>query len=166
MTYDQLVNAVETALSPLAGASGGSVQVAESLEEARRFLAASPNRWRVIIHWEGYGEHAEARNGMTSHQLATVIQAPRGLVHKPDPTKAKPSGAPGFSAYIAAVTGWMTAMRFPNGTGADIAGFALAGSQWLETTAGFAAHVLNWRLDAALPAFTTTIPLVFPHLDP
>lgn len=166
MTYDQLVNAVENALAPLAAAAGGRVIVAESLEEARKFLDAAPNRWRVILHWEGYAEHPEARNGMTSHQVATAIQAPRGLAHKPDVTKDKPSGAPAFSSYIAVVIGWMTALRFPNGTGADIAGFSLTGSQWLETQPGYAAHVLTWRLDAALPAFTTTIPLEFPHLNP
>lgn len=164
MTYPQLIQAVQSALAPLAAAEGGSVIVAESIEQARSFLDSAPNRWRVILHWEGFGDHDKAREGMTSHQVATVIQAPRGLDHSPDITRPQLDGTPGFSARIAAIVGWMGAMRFPNGTGADVAGFAMAGSQWLATVPNFAAHVINWKLDAALPPYEKTIPLVFPHL--
>lgn len=164
MTYDQLINSLETALTARVTAAGGKLEVAESLEEARKFLDGAPNRWRLILHWEGYGEHSSAREGMTIHQVATVIQAPRGLGMKPSPVKQGPAGQQPFSHYISAVTAWMTAMRFPDGTGADSAGFAPAGSQWLQTQTGFAAHVLNWKLDAALPPFDLTIPLEFPHL--
>lgn len=143
----------------------GVLEVAESLEQARTFLDSAPRGWRLILHWEGFGEHPEARMGMTTHQVATVIQAPRGLGHKPSPIATSPTGRPAFSSYIRTVTDWLTAMRFPDGTGADVAGFAPAGSQWLATTPGFAAHVLNWKLDAALPAFDLTIPLTFPHLS-
>ena len=165
MTYPQLIQAVEAALTPLANAAGGSVIVAESIEQARAFLDAAPNRWRIILHWEGFGDHANAREGMTSHQVATVIQAPRGLEHTPDITRPQPDGTPGFSTRISSLVGWMGAMRFPNGTGADVAGFAMAGSQWLPTVPNFAAHVINWKLDAALPPYSQTIPLVFPHLS-
>lgn len=164
MDYDQLMVAVETALAPRVAAAKGEVIVAESLDQARKFLEGAPKRWRVILHWEGYGEHPSARLGMVTHQVATVIQAPRGMPVKPSPIKAGPSGQVPFSHYIRDVTMWMTAMRFPDGTGADDAGFSPAGSLWLETLAGFAAHVLNWRLDAALPGYDLTIPLNFPHL--
>lgn len=165
MTYDQLINAIETALAPRVAAAGGVLEVAQSLAEARRFLESAPGRWRLVLHWEGYGEHPAAREGMTSHQVATVIQAPRGLAHRPSPVKPGPAGQQPFSYYISLVTGWMAALRFPDGTGADEAGFAPAGSQWLETVNGYAAHVLNWSLAAALPPFTHHIPLDFPHLS-
>lgn len=164
MTYAQLINAVEAALIPLAVAAGGKVVVAESVEEAQAFLGAKPNRWRIILHWEGFGEHPLARQGVTYHQVATVIQAPRGLVHDSGPTKTKPSGDPGFHHFIELVSSWMRALRFPDGTGADDAGFATAGSQWLPTVPGCAAHSINWQLEAAEPGYETTIPLVFPHL--
>lgn len=166
MTYDQLIAAVAAALTPRVAAMQGTIEVAESLEEARKMLEAAPGRWRLILHWEGFGEHPEARMGMTVHQVATVIQAPRGLAHKPSPIAASPTGRPPFSSYIRTVSEWMTAMRFPNGTGADVAGFAPAGSLWLSTVPNFAAHALNWKLDAALPPFPETIPLEFPHLTP
>lgn len=166
MTFDQLINAVTAALAPRVIAEGGVLEVAESLEQARSFLGSPPNRWRLILHWEGYGDHEAARQGMTSHQVATVIQQPRGLTHKPGEnlTNPLPSGAMPLSWRLAQVVAWMMALRFPDGTGADSAGFALSGSQWLETVPTAAAHALNWRLDAALPAFAQTIPLSFPHL--
>lgn len=166
MEFDQLLSAVETALAPLVEAQGGVLEVAESLEEARVMLTAAPRRWRLILHWEGFGEHPEARHGMTVHQVATVIQAPRGLGHKPSPIAAPANQPKSFSYYVKLVNGWMTAMRFPDGTGADPAGFAPAGSQWIETVQHFSAHALSWKLDAALPPFGDTIPLVFPHLTP
>jgi hypothetical protein len=164
MTYAQLINAVKTALRPLAEAADGKLVVAESLEEAQKFLGGNPRTWRIILHWEGFGEHPLARQGLTYHQVATVIQAPRGLAHNQEPTERKTSGDPGFHAYIEMVSGWMRALRFPDGTGADDAGFSTAGSQWLPTAAGYAAHTINWQLEAAEPGYETTIPLTFPHL--
>lgn len=166
MTFDQLINAVAAALAPRVTAAGGTLEVVESLEQARAFLAAAPNRWRLILHWEGYGDHEKARYGMTTHQVATVIQQPRGLNHKPGEnlTNPLPSGAQPFSYRLGQVADWMMALRFPDGTEADNAGFAMSGSQWLETDPKAMAHVINWRLDAALPGFEMTIPLVFPHL--
>lgn len=164
MTYAQLMTAVTAAARAEVGAQGGQVEMAESMEEVQAFMAASPRSWRLILHWEGLGEHPSARQGMVYHQVATVIQAPRGLMKSPSPLQASPTGTRPFSDYIDLATSFMVALRFPNGTGADSAGFAPAGSQWLETTPNFAAHVLNWKLTAALPPFTRTIPLVFPHL--
>jgi hypothetical protein len=160
MNYAQLIRAVKAALEPLAAAEGGQVIAAATLEQARTFLKSAPRGWRLVLHWEGYGEHPEARLGMTAHQVATVIQAPAGLDIDRDPTRDKPGGAKGFHHYITLVDGWMRALRFPNGSGADIAGFSLSSSQWLETLPTHAAHVISWRVDAALPAFPTHIPLV------
>lgn len=164
MTYDQLMNAIDDALTPRVAAADGQLILAESLEQARLLLESGPRRWRLILHWEGYGEHEQAREGMTRHQVATVIQAPRGLVNSPSPTKAGPNGQVAFSTHISNVVSWMSALRFPDGTGADSAGFSSAGSQWLQTLPTYSAHVLNWSLDAAVPPFDLTIPLVFPHL--
>jgi hypothetical protein len=164
MTYAQLMTAVTAAARAEVGAQGGQVEMAESMEEVQAFMAASPRSWRLVLHWEGLAEHPAARQGMVYHQVATVIQAPRGLMKSPNPLQASPTGTRPFSDYIDLATAFMVALRFPNGTGADSAGFAPAGSQWLETTPNFAAHVLNWKLTAALPPFTRTIPLVFPHL--
>lgn len=165
MTYDQLINAVEVALAPRVKAAEGQLIVAESLETARTFLDSAPRRWRLILHWEGFGEHEAARMGMVTHQVAAVIQAPRGMDNQTTPTKPGPAKQVPFSYYIHAVMTWLTALRFPDGTGADSAGFAPAGSQWLQTLPGFSAHVTNWKLDAALPPFDLTIPLEFPHLN-
>jgi hypothetical protein len=160
MRYDALITATAAALAPLASATQGRVEVAESLEEARALLDLAPGRWRIVLHWEGYAEHPEARHGMVTHQIATVIQAPRGLAHKPNPTTPGRAG-PAFSTHIAAVMEWMTALRFPDGTGADTAGYAPAGSQWLASPRNLTTHVLSWKLDAALPPFSQTIPLSF-----
>ena len=163
MTFAALLNAVSLALAPRVSEAGGVLEIAESMDEAQTFLEGSPNRWRLILHWEGFGSHPLARQGMTSHQLAAVIQQPRGLAHRPGAnlTNPLPGGALPFSDRLAQVVGWMTAMRFPDGTNADIAGFSLETSQWLPTTATCRAHVLNFKLDAALPAYPLTIPLAF-----
>jgi hypothetical protein len=169
MTYPQLLNAVAAALTPRALANGkGTVEIAESLEQARGMLTAAPRSWRIILHWEGYADHPAARQGVTYHQVATVLQAPRGLVHKPGDhlTNPLPDGTPSFSTRMEQVSEWMRAMRFPQGTNADPSGFALANSQWLDTTAGFMAHAFSWQLEAAHPGFDTNIILQFPHLNP
>lgn len=167
MNYAQLINAVEAALTPLVEAEGGKVEIAQSLERARTALGNGPGRWRVILHWEGYGDHEHARMGMTNHQIATVIQAPNGLAKNQSATKDRPDTTKAFSHYLECVSAWMRAMRFPNGTNADSAGFQLANSQWLDTVPTHNAHVIAWRLPAAHPEFLTqTIPLVFPHLNP
>jgi hypothetical protein len=168
MTYTQLINAVSAALAPLVTADGGTLEQAETLEEAQKFLSAAPHRWRLILHWEGLGSHPDARLGMTSHQVATVIQQPRGLLHRPGEnlTKPLPGGALPFSERLAQVTSWMAALKFPDRTGADDAGFSLESSQWLTTAPNTAAHTINWKLDAALPPYTAFIPLTFPHLIP
>jgi hypothetical protein len=166
MTYEQLMTAMKDALAPRVAAMSGSLEEAENPEAARAFLDSAPSRWRLILVWEGYGEHSEARMGMIVHNVATVIQAPRGLAKDRKPTTQSPSGSPAFSGYINAVNNWITAMRFPDGTEADVAGFAPAGSLWVPTVPSFAAHVLNWKLDAALPPFQETIALNFPHLTP
>lgn len=166
MNYAQLVNALETALAPLVVADGGELVVAQSLEKAHAYLTQAPNRWRLVLHWEGFAEHPLGREGMTTHQVATVLQQGADLIHRPGEnlTKPLPSGALPFSTRIDRVIEWMGSLRFPNGTGADVAGFSMAGSQWLEAAPRTQAHVLNWRLDAALPPHTTNRPLVFPHL--
>lgn len=166
MTFPQLLTAMEDALLPLAAAQGGIVEVAQSPEEAQKFLAAAPRRWRIIIHWEGFGNHDGARLGMTTHQLATVIQAPAGLLMRPGEqlTRPRPNGDAPFSTRMEQVRRWVAGMRFPNGCGVDIAGFVLNDSQWLPTVSGMGAHVFNWQLDAALPAFSEHVILNFPHL--
>lgn len=165
MNFSQLLAAIETALTPLAQAAGGDVTVAESLEKAHAFMDGAPRRWRVILHWEGYGEHAAARLGMTTHQVATVIQAPTGLRQAPSPIDAAP-GCQAMSDLITMVSGWMLAIRLPDGTGADVAGFSLASSQWLQSVPQVTSHVCSWRLPAALPPrLHGTIDLVFLHLE-
>lgn len=164
MTFTTLINAVHAALAPLAAAAGGEVLIAESLEAAHKFLSAAPNRWRLVLHWEGYAEHPAAREGMATHQVATVIQQPEGLAHRPGDTlsRVSPAGSVPFSDLIALVAGWMAALRFPDGTGADSAGFSLAGSEWVDTPASRTrTHALNWRLDAAMAPYSQTIPLTF-----
>jgi hypothetical protein len=168
MDSSQLINATYTGLKPLVEAQGGGIQIAESQEAALKFLEAAPNRWRIILFWEGFGSHPQAREGLTSHQVATLIQQPTGLNKKPGEilTNPLPSGAQPFSKRIQQVIGWMTSMRFPDGTNADPAGYALDSSQWVPAATGTQAHVISWKLDAALPHYDLTIPLVFPHLTP
>lgn len=167
MTYNQLIASVAEALTPLVEETGGKVEVAESLEEAQAMLDEAPRNWKLILHWEGFGDHASAREGMTAHQVATVIHAPRGLSKDRSPIKPSSTGRPAFSSYITAVVAWMTSMRFPDGTNADFAGFSLAGSNWVQSgTKQHTGHALNWRLDAALPAPANNIILNFPHLNP
>jgi hypothetical protein len=164
MTYDQLMNALDAALTPLVAATDGQLILAESQEQALIMLETGPRRWRLILLWEGYGEHEKAIMGMTRHKVSTVIQAPRGLVKSPSGTRPGPSGQEPFSTHISNVIAWMSALRFPDGTGADVNGFAPSGSLWVTTHPSYSAHVLNWSLDAALPGYPLTIPLTFPHL--
>ncbi len=157
MTSAALLTALRTALTPRVLAAGGLLETPASLPEARAFLAAAPRRWRLILLWEGYGSHPAAREGMTTHQISAVIQAPSGL-------PAAAAAAPKLLAYadlIELVSAWFRALRFPDGTGADSAGFSLDSSTWLEAAPGTQAHQLSFALPAALPPFDVTIPLQF-----
>jgi hypothetical protein len=167
VTFTALINSVAAALKPRAQQVGMDVEVALDLESAEAFLNAAPNRPRLILHWEGFGDHALSRQGMTIHQLATVIQMAKGLGHRPGTrlTNPGPYGQVPFSTRIEQVTGWMTGMRFPDGTQADWAGFSLAGSQWITTAVKTQqCHGFNWRLDAALPPPPEEILLQFDNL--
>lgn len=157
MTSAALLTAISTALTPRVLAARGGLETAASLPEARAFLAAAPRRWRLILLWEGYGSHPAAREGMTTHQISAVIQAPSGL---PAATAITPKLL-AFADLIELVSAWFRAFRFPDGTGADSAGFSLDGSAWLDSAPGTQAHQLTFALPAALPAFDATIPLVF-----
>ena len=164
MTWSQLLNSVHAALLPRVTAAGGTLELAQSLAEARLFLEAAPNRFRIILHWEGFADHAKARLGMTTHQVATVIQQRKSLAIKPGDvlTRPGPAGEPPIGDRIEMLRKWMCSMMFPNGTGVDVAGFVLSGSQWLETLQGFQAHALSWHLDAAQDPYQEPINLVFP----
>lgn len=155
MTSATLLAAVAAALLPRVSADGGVQEVAASLEEAREYLLTAPARWRLILLWDGYGSHPAAREGMTSHQVTAVLQQARGL-----PAASAPKLL-SFADRIEQVSCWIRAMRFPDGTGADAAGFALADSRWLETHPSARAHALSFTLTAALPSFGETIPLTF-----
>ncbi len=160
MTSSALLSAVSAALHPRVSAAGGVCDVAESMDEAVVFLAAAPVRWRLILLWDGYGSHAHAREGMTYHNVTCVIQQLRGLPAAGLATTAKLLA---FSDRIESVSAWMRALRFPDGQDADIAGFSLTESRWLQTVEKARAHSLSFQLQAALPGFTDTIPLVFPQ---
>lgn len=162
MTFATLINAVSDALEERVTAAGGTLEIAESLEEAHAFLESAPKKWRLILHWEGYGPHDKSRLGMTHHQIATVIQQAKGLGQRGRTlTNVSPGGAIPFSERLAQVIGWMTAMRFPEGWNADEAGFSLENSQWVTAEPSTRGHVISWKLQAALPAYPLTIPLAF-----
>lgn len=151
MTSAVLLRATAAAILSRVTAAGGVLESAESLEEARDFLAAAPARWRIILLWEGYGAHAAAREGMTTHQVTAVVQQLRGL-----PAAAAPKLL-SFSDRIEQVSGWIRSLRFPDGAECDSAGFALSDSRWLETVKSTRAHALTFSLVAALPALTEII---------
>lgn len=155
MTSSALLAAISTALASRVAAAQGGMEVAESLAEASDFLAAAPARWRLILLWEGYGSHAAAREGMTTHCVTAVVQQLRGLA------AARTPGLLSFADRLEQVSAWMRALRFPDGTGADSAGFSLSDSRWLETAKTARAHAITFSLIAALPPFPETIPLSF-----
>ena len=154
MTSAALITAIAAALLPRVVAAGGVLELAGSLEEARDFLAAAPARWRMVLLWEGYGSHPSAREGMTTHQITAVVQQIRGL--RIDAAMKLLT----FADRIEQVSGWIRAVRLPDGTGADSAGFSLTDSRWLETVKTARAHALSFSLAAALPPFTEIIPLI------
>lgn len=155
MTSAVLLRATAAAILSRVTAAGGVLESAESLEEARDFLAATPARWRIILLWEGYGAHAAAREGMTTHQVTAVVQQIRGL---PAANAAAPKLLT-FSDRLEQVSAWIRSLRFPDGAECDSAGFALSDSRWLESAKSTRAHALSFSLVAALPALTETIPV-------
>lgn len=157
MKIAALVTALSAALEPLARENAGTLEVAESMEEARAFLDAAPARWRLVLLWDGYGSHPQAREGMTKHRVTTVVQQVRGLPAQPATRMLS------YSERLEQVSRWMRSMRFPNGTDADPYGFSLEDSKWVETIRTCRAHAMTWELVAALPGFTDTITLAFPQ---
>jgi len=153
MTSASLLTAMAAAIRPRVLAASGGLELAESLEEARDFLASAPSRWRMVLLWDGYGSHPAAREGMASHQVTAVIQQVRGLGSE------RSAKLLTFSDRIEQVSGWIRALRFPDGSEADPYGFSLTDSRWLETVKTARAHALSFSLATALPAFSETIPI-------
>ncbi len=153
MTSSALLVAIRAALAPRVTAALGTLELAESMDEAAAFLDAAPAKWRLILLWEGYGSHAAAREGVTTHQVTTVVQQLRGL------TPVRSSKLLTFADRLEQVSAWMRGLRFPDGSGADDAGFSLSDSRWLDTIPAARAHAISFSLTAALPAFTDIIPV-------
>lgn len=156
MTSDALLTAVRDTLQARVADAGGRIEVARSMEEAQALLAGAPQAWRLILAWPGYGSHPAAREGVTHHQLTTVIQQRRGLPAGRDQAVLT------FAARIEQVSAWIRALRFPDGWQVDPAGFSLSSSTWLEAPRTTRVHAITWQLEAALPPFDSTITVPLP----
>lgn len=166
MTYDQLMRAIHSALAAELRPHGGEAQLAQSFDTAAEYLKHAPARWRVVVFWTGFGDHEAAREGMTNHQVTALVQARKSMAFAATPhTRPEPmSGIMSFAERIALVSAIFRAFRLPDGTGADPAGFALTGSDWIDAGAEHDAHALQFALAAAHPPFPAHIALDFPHL--
>lgn len=130
---DAMLLAMHTALSPLAAAIGGKVDVAADPDHALELLALAPAGWRLVLGWPGYGSHPEARTGMGKSRIYAVVQRATGMAAGSGADLVQPRGdLPSMFALIERVKKWILAMRFPVELNTDPFGFALAGGAWLQ----------------------------------
>lgn len=156
MTANTIIAATYETLKPLLAAEGGEADMAASLQEAQAFLDAAPPRWRALFVWPGYGSHPAAREGMTTHRMTVVVQAPRGLSGN--------RGAAGkdFEAIAEKVSALVRALRYPDGWGMDAAGWGLDSSEWVSAHANTRAHAFTFTVQGALPVLTEPITVTIP----
>ena len=153
-TPESLLQNIEDALSPLVAGIKGKLDVAEDLDRAMSRLANAPKHWRMILLWNGYGDHDQARNGMNSHLFTVIIHQNLGMsrvVGKPVHRAGHGNDTQSFMDLLKQVSGWMRALRWPNGHNVVCEGMALNDSQWVSDVPKVSrAHALNFSLDAAL----------------
>jgi hypothetical protein len=161
-----IIQDIETALTPFVTADGGVIDVATDIAHAMQILATAPAKYRVVLVWDGYGSHKDARHGVASHRINTILHVNLGLAKSPGDKIYKTSiaGQPSFIWRMERLSQLMRSMRWPDGTGVDHAGLALQDSDWVQDTpANTTAHVFNWSLDQALESWPSLI--VIPTLD-
>lgn len=162
LTADAFLRAVEDTLRPLVTGLGGVLDVATDPEHAIELLQTAPPKWRCILGWPGWGDHAMAAQGMGSHRLYLIVQCAAGMTRRPADVlhRGRPSLPAPMMGLLEQASAWMRAMRWPDGSGVDPHGFAQAGSAWLEVEGlETKQHQLDFTIDAALPFESQTIPV-------
>lgn len=162
LAADAILRKVEDALRPLLTAAGGILDTASDAGHALELLATAPPAWRVILGWPGWGEHPQAREGMAVVRVFAIVQGPSGLhVRRGEQThRGTPADPVPLMERIETVSGWIRALRFPDGSGIDRAGFALAGSAWIDLDGVHTKqHQLDFEAVAALPPAGQVIPV-------
>jgi len=166
---DTFMRAMEDTLAPLVKSMGGVLDVATDPDHALEILQTSPARWRLILGWPGYGDHAEALHGIAHERIYLIVQAAKGLpiragnlLHR-DTRMGQP-----LMGLIETVSKWVRAMRFPASSGFDPKGFAQTGSAWLADIEGVDTkqHQLDFSVVCALPAHDSVIPIAVPTIHP
>lgn len=161
-----ILRLVESALKPLIEGEKGELNIATDVGHAMEILATAPNRWRVVMTWEGYGDHPASKSGMAQSNFLVVLHHNPGLAKDPAKslhTEAHSTGEPSFLDRLEQVSALMRALRFP-GRNMDCDGFALTDSQWVADTPGNTrAHALTLSIQTALPAISQTILIPAPE---
>lgn len=147
-----LLRDIENALRPRIEAKGGNLDMASDLGHALEMLSTKVRGWRVIINFEGYGDHELADDGMNTCRFQIFLHANKGLatpvgnaIHRDQ------NGTDSFLSRIEFVSQLLRALRWPNGHNVACKGMAVADSQWIiDAPDHTRAHVLNASLVIAL----------------
>lgn len=139
-----------SALEPLCEANQGRIDLAISEDDALRKLGTKPaGAWRIVMLWNGHGNHPDARYGMTNALFTTFIHQNIGMAHKIEGKLIH--GDASFHARLDQVSKWMRSIRWPDGHNVAEEGLVLEDSNWVsDTHKSVLAHGLDWSLAYAL----------------
>lgn len=160
------LSGIETALKPLIEAEKGQLNIATDVDDALQLLVTAPNRFRVVLTWDGFGDHPEAINGVNQMRFLVIVQQARGMSKDPSDSlhrQAHQVGEPPFLDRLEQVSGWFRALRFP-GRNCSCEGLALTDSNWVgDAPAKTRAHALTFSLVVAHPPLPPAISLPNPN---
>lgn len=155
-----ILRLIEAAITPLIEAEGGKLDTATDIDHVMQILRNSPERFRVIQAWEGYGDHPNSRHGMATSNFLVTLQQSTGLQKDPARslhTSAHNSGDDSFLDLVEKISALYRALRFP-GRGMDCDGFSLTDSQWVaDTPSGTRALAMTFSIATSLPNISQTI---------
>jgi hypothetical protein len=164
-----ILNSIETALASQVQANGGTLTLAETLEDALEMLATPPNGWRVVLTMDG-DEPREDTNpaGVVTGKLVAYVQAPKGLERpRRSLTHASRNAVPSFFTRRDWFIRKLRGVTLSHAE-IDAEGILYKGSTWLkvEATPLWRTMVLNFELVYALDDPATdpdgTDPVVLP----
>jgi hypothetical protein len=153
LTIDHILTQIKAALEAFAqGLGGGTVSIAMDPFNVFELLAANPVGYRLILHWAGDSNVADAYVPLIRHKIEIIFGSNLGLTAKPDLALIQAVGArPPILSQVDAVRATVLGLQFPSEPTGGILEYD--GAETLVTPEGFplAAYKLTFGL-RALPA--------------
>ncbi|HUB68010.1 MAG TPA: hypothetical protein VL981_11050 [Candidatus Methylacidiphilales bacterium] len=163
LTIAQILAALVTALQTWSANQqiGATITLARDPYHVLEILAASPQGFRIVVHWAGDKNISEIDAlPLAENRLEIILSYNLGLTAQPDLALIQgPQNRPSVLDQVDALRGFVLGIRYPAGQTGTYAVYA--GAKSFTTPAGvpLAAYILTFKLKAAInTVFPTPIP--------